>query len=103
MVKISKDIPVTDELINEVEPIKDGKRIRKKGSIIQNRGEEDSVEISKDSELLLEARKEADSIAYVREKKVLELKDKIENGLYNPSDREIAEKMVDSGIIDELV
>ncbi len=103
MVKITKDIPVTDELINEVEPIKDGKRIRKRERIIQNKAGEDSVEISKDSELLLEAKKEADSIDYVREKKVLELKDKIENGLYNPSDREIAEKMVDSGIIDELV
>ncbi len=103
MVKITKDIPVSDEMINEVDSIKDGKRIRKRERIMQNRGEEDSVEISKDSELLLEAKKEADSIAYVREKKVLELKEKIENGSYNPSDREIAEKMIDSGIIDELV
>ncbi len=101
MVKITKDTPLVDEAINEISGVSKGKR-KESSTKEKPVNLNDSVEISKDTEIIVKARKRAEELPDVREEKVKDIKSRIEAGEYNPPLDDIAEKMIDSGIIDEL-
>ena len=62
----------------------------------------DTVVLSDTAKAVQEAKTQLDSISDVREDKVAELKEQIENGTYKVDSEKLAEKMITDSIINEL-
>ena len=62
----------------------------------------DTVVLSDTAKAVQEAKTQLDSIPEVREDKVAELKEQIENGTYEVDSEKLAEKMITDSIINEL-
>ena len=63
----------------------------------------DTVELSQTAKELQEARKQLDAIPDVRMDKVEELKDQIEKGTYEGDSEEIAKKMLQESLFNDIV
>ena len=62
----------------------------------------DTVLISDTAKRIQEARKQLDRIPDIREDKVAQLKNQINNGTYEINSEKIADKMIKEGLINEL-
>ena len=62
----------------------------------------DTVVLSDTAKAVQEARTQLDSIPDVREDKVAELKEQIENGTYEPDAEKIAGKMITDSLLNDL-
>ena len=62
----------------------------------------DTVVLSDTAKAVQEAKTQLDSIPEVREDKVAELREQIENGTYEVDSEKLAEKMITDSIINEL-
>ena len=63
----------------------------------------DTVELSQTAKELQEARKQLDAIPDVRMDKVEELKDQIEKGTYEGDSEEIAKRMLQESLFNDIV
>lgn len=62
----------------------------------------DTVVLSDTAKAVQEAKTQLDSVPDVREDKVAELREQIENGTYEVDSEKLAEKMITDSIINEL-
>jgi negative regulator of flagellin synthesis FlgM len=63
----------------------------------------DTVELSDAAKQLQEAQKQMEAIPDVREDKVAQLKEQIENGTYEINEEKIADKMLKDSLLNDLL
>ncbi len=68
----------------------------------QQQNKSDTVELSNAAKDIQEAQKQLEAIPDVREDKVAELKEQIENGTYEIDEQKIADKMLTDSLLNDL-
>ena len=63
----------------------------------------DTVVISESAKRVQEVRKQLDAIPDIREEKVAQLKEQVENGTYQVNAEKVAEKMIKEGLINDML
>ena len=63
----------------------------------------DTVVLSDTAKKVQEAKKQLEAIPDVREEKVAQLKEQIENGTYNMDEEKIAGKMIKDALLNDLI
>ena len=62
----------------------------------------DTVELSDMGKRVHEAHKQLEKIPNIREDKVAQLKEQVENGTYEPDPEKVAEKMIKDALLNDL-
>ena len=62
----------------------------------------DTVELSDMGKRVQEAHKQLENIPDIREDKVAQLKEQVENGTYQPDAEEVADKMIKDSLLNDL-
>jgi len=74
---------------------------KKASKSVQEEGGEDAVELSSQGSLMAFARSEVSKPLTLREEKIAQLKEAVGSGNYMVQPRAVAEKMIDSLVVDE--
>ena len=95
-----KDAVNIDAYVNQVQ--EDKNKVDAAGQQEQQQAKADTVALSSAAKDIQEAQRKLEAIPDVREDKVAQLKEQIENGTYEIDEEKIADKMLKDALLNDL-